>query len=102
ERECREEDGEKDVEHALLRVLGADLHNLLAVRDRRLLRAFQMDVRLDELDRAVTACMEAPANQKITAPPQINPSMKGACRSESFSTFMVSPWVRAMMIEKVI
>jgi len=26
-----EEDGEKDVEHPLLRVLGADLHHLLAV-----------------------------------------------------------------------
>ncbi len=50
-----EEDGEEDVEHALLRVLGADFHHLLAVGDRGLLRAFQLDVGLDELDRAISA-----------------------------------------------
>ena len=31
ERKRGEEDGEKDVEHSLLRVLGADFHHLLAV-----------------------------------------------------------------------
>src|ERR1035437_2654354 len=55
ERKRGEEDGEKDVEHTLLRVLCADLHHLLAVTDRCLLRSFQVDVRLDELDRAVCA-----------------------------------------------
>ncbi len=51
----REEDREEDVEHALLRVLRADLDDLLAVLDRGLLGAFELDVRLDELDRAVGA-----------------------------------------------
>ena len=58
ESECQgnEEDGEEDVEHSLLRVLGADLHYLLAVFNRSFLYAFKPDVRLDELDRAVGAC----------------------------------------------
>ena len=56
ERQRREEHRQEDVEHPLLRVLRADLHDLLAVRDRRLRRpAVQLDVRLDELDRAVGA-----------------------------------------------
>src|ERR1017187_1759058 len=55
ERKRGEEDGEKDVEHTLLRVLCADLNYLLAVTDRCLLRAFQVDVCLDERDRAVCA-----------------------------------------------
>ena len=55
EGEGGEEDGEKDVEHALLRVLGADFDDLLRVGDRGLFYSFQFDVRLDELDRAVSA-----------------------------------------------
>ena len=55
ERQRDEEHREEDVEHALLRVLGADLDHLLAVRDRRLLHAFELDVGLDELHRAVGA-----------------------------------------------
>ena len=35
--------------------LRADLDDLLRVLDRRLLDAFELDVRLDELDRAVGA-----------------------------------------------
>ena len=50
-----EEDRQEDVEHALLRILGADLHDLLAVVNRGLLHAFQLDVCLDELDRAISA-----------------------------------------------
>jgi hypothetical protein len=50
-----EEDGDKDVEHALLRVLGADLDHLLAVGDRGLFRAFELDVGLDELHGAIGA-----------------------------------------------
>ena len=50
-----EEDGQEDVEHALLRVLGADFDDLLAVGDRSLLHALQLDVGLDEFDRAVGA-----------------------------------------------
>src|SRR5204863_514096 len=51
----REEDGEEDVEHALLRVLRADLDDALGVGDRGLLGAVQADVGFDELDRAVGA-----------------------------------------------
>ena len=51
----REEDREEDVDHPLLRVLRADLDDLLAVLDARLLDALELDVRLDELDRAVGA-----------------------------------------------
>jgi hypothetical protein len=54
-RQRREEHAEEDVEHAALRVDGADLDDLLAVFDRRLGRAFELDVRLDELHRAVRA-----------------------------------------------
>src|ERR1041385_2153497 len=52
-RERREEDREEDVEHALLRVLRADLDNFLRVRHRRLRRALELDVGLDELDGSV-------------------------------------------------
>src|SRR5450432_1828231 len=55
EGERAEEDGEKDVEHALLRALRADLDDLLAVGDAGLLRAVELDVPLDELDGAVGA-----------------------------------------------
>ena len=56
ERERREEDGQEDVEHALLRVLGADVDDGLAVLDRGLLDGgVELDVLLDELDRAVRA-----------------------------------------------
>ena len=51
-----EEDGEEDVEHALLRVLRADRHHLLAVLDGGLGRArVELDVALDELHGAVGA-----------------------------------------------
>src|ERR1043165_2480219 len=55
EGERREEDRQEDIEHALLRVLGADLHDLLAVFDRSLLNSFEPDVVLDELDRAISS-----------------------------------------------
>ena len=51
----REENGEEDVEHALLRVLGADFDDLLAVLDASFFDAFQLDVGLDVLHRAVGA-----------------------------------------------
>ena len=52
----REEDRQEDVEHALLRVLGADLHHLLAVaRPRPSRTPSSLMLRLDELDRAVGA-----------------------------------------------
>ena len=50
-----EEHRDEDVQHALLRVLRADLHDLLAVRDRSPLHPFQPDVGLDELHGAVGA-----------------------------------------------
>ena len=48
---------EEDVEHPLLGVLGADLHDLLACprRDAFVDAVVELDVRLDELDRAVGA-----------------------------------------------
>jgi glyoxylase-like metal-dependent hydrolase (beta-lactamase superfamily II) len=51
--ERREEHRQEDVEHALLRVLRADLDDLLAVLDRRLRRALELHVALDELDRPI-------------------------------------------------
>ena len=35
------------------RILGANLNNLLAVLNRSLIRAFKLDVGLDELNRAI-------------------------------------------------
>src|SRR5580658_5561621 len=55
ERKGSEENGEKDVEHSLLRVLRADFYHLLTVGDRCLFRTLQFNVRLDELDRAICA-----------------------------------------------
>src|SRR4051812_21815696 len=51
-----EEYGQEDVEHPLLRILRADLDDLLAVGDRRLgNRVIEPDIGLDELDRAIRA-----------------------------------------------
>ena len=41
-------------------------------------------------------------NQKITAPPAMSPSRNGGCISDSLSRLVVSPWVSATMIEKII
>src|SRR5208282_3564648 len=40
-----------------------------------------------------TACVEAPANQKITAPPVTKPRKKGACSNDNISLLTVRPWV---------
>src|SRR6267142_1462013 len=53
ERQCAEEHGQKDVEHAFLRVLRADFYDLLAVTDGGFLHALEPDIRLDEFDGAV-------------------------------------------------
>ncbi len=50
-----EEHSQEDIEHALLRVLGADLHDFLAVFNRRFLHALKLDVLFDELHRAVSS-----------------------------------------------
>src|SRR4030095_7991244 len=50
-----EEDSKEAVEHALLRVLGADLDRLLRILDGGLRDPLQLDVSLDELDRAIGA-----------------------------------------------
>src|ERR1700730_2119895 len=55
ERESREEHSQEDIKHALLRILGADLHDLLTVFHRSFLNAFETNVRLDELNRAIGA-----------------------------------------------
>src|SRR5207253_1079976 len=44
ESERREENGQEDIEHTFLRILGADFHDLLTVLDRSLFHAFQLDV----------------------------------------------------------
>ena len=49
------EDAEEDIEHASLRVLCADLHDLFAVLDRSFLNAFELNVGFDELDCAIGA-----------------------------------------------
>ncbi len=73
ERECQrsEEHREKDVEHAFLRILGANLHDLLAVGHRGFLHPFELDVGLDEFDRAIGArghglcrCAGEPVNHR--------------------------------------
>ena len=53
ERQRREEHDEEDVEHALLRVLGADLDDLLRVFHRRFRGAFELDVRLGRFGAGV-------------------------------------------------
>src|SRR5262249_537973 len=50
---CGEEDGQEDVEHALLRILSTNLDDPLPVFDRWLGGSFQFDVRLDEFDGAI-------------------------------------------------
>ena len=45
----------KDIQHALLRILRADLDHLLAVGDGGFYHAFELDVGFDELDRAICA-----------------------------------------------
>src|SRR5665213_3717428 len=51
----------------------------------------------------VTACIEAPVNQKITEPPVISPSKNGGYKIDRFfSSSGCSPCVSAMMIEKII
>ncbi len=69
----RKEDGQKNIEHAFLRILGADFHDFLAVLDRRFFHAFQLDVGLDELNRAIgpgrhrlNRCAGKPVNNGAT------------------------------------
>jgi len=50
-----EEHGDENIEHALLRVLGADLDNFFAVSDAGRGRAVELDIGFDEFDRAVSA-----------------------------------------------
>ena len=50
----------------------------------------------------VTAWMEAPENQKTTAPPVMSPRRKGACMRERLSMPSVKWFVSPMMIEKII
>jgi hypothetical protein len=54
-RERREKDRKEDVEHSLLRVLRADLDDLFAVGHGCLGHTLELDVCLDELDRAIRA-----------------------------------------------
>src|SRR5260370_33057188 len=49
----------------------------------------------------VTACVLAPVNQEIMAPPVTRPRTKGAWRSERIVTFSVKPLVQAQMVGKL-
>ena len=49
------EDGQEDIKHALLRILRANLDDLLTVFHRSFLNAFEPDVCFDELHRAISA-----------------------------------------------
>src|SRR5205085_8000745 len=53
--ECGEKYSQEDVEHAPLRVAGANFYDLLAVCNRSLFHSFQADVFLDELHRPISA-----------------------------------------------
>ena len=71
ERQRGKEHGQEDVKHALLRILGADFDHLLRIRDGSLGGAFELDVRLNELHRAVGArgdglgrCAGEPVNHR--------------------------------------
>ena len=66
-----EEDCDEDVQHALLRILGADLDDFLAVGDRGLHHAIELDVGFDELNSAIGArghglrgCAGKPVNHR--------------------------------------
>src|SRR5437868_7326480 len=52
-RQRGEEYGNENVEHALLRVLGADFHDLFAISDTGCCCAFEINVSLDEFDSAI-------------------------------------------------
>src|SRR6266487_6024158 len=59
---------DENVEHALLRVFRADLHDFLAVGDACFFNAFELDVGFDEFDRAVSAsghCLSGGAREPI-------------------------------------
>ena len=55
EAEGNEEDDQEDVEHSRLGVLGADFHDALGIFGGSLLAAVELDVFVDEGDRAVGA-----------------------------------------------
>src|SRR5208337_2438150 len=55
EGQSAEEDCDEDVQHASLGILRADGNHLLAVGDRRLFCALQLDMRFDELHCSVRA-----------------------------------------------
>src|ERR1043166_118786 len=55
ERKSREENRQEDIKHSFLRILGTNLNDFLAVFDRSFLDAFELDVVLDVLDRAISA-----------------------------------------------
>ncbi len=55
ERQCHEKDNDEDVQHTLLSILGADLHDFFAILDGRLFFV-KIDVFLDEDHGPVGAC----------------------------------------------
>ena len=76
--ECERKSGKKDskenIQHSLLRVLSANLHHFLAIRNRSFLHAFQSNIRFDEFDRAVSSgghslggCASEPVNHRPTS-----------------------------------
>src|SRR4029077_15439648 len=55
ESQCGEKHGNENVQHALLRVLGANLNDFLAVSDAGGGSSFELDVGLDKFDSAISA-----------------------------------------------
>src|SRR5687767_17262 len=64
----RKEDREKDIKHAFLRILCADLHYLLTVFNRSFLNALQANVRLNKLHRTIRTrsyCLDRCAGKPV-------------------------------------
>ena len=53
--QCREKYRHEDIKHPFLCIPGADLHDLFAVAHRSFFNAFEFNVGLNELDRAIGA-----------------------------------------------
>ena len=106
ERQGGEEHHQEDVQHALLRVLRADGHHLLGIGHGGLLGAFQLDVALDELHRAIGAGgdrLRAGAGEPVdhrAAGDQAQQEWRVHQR-ELVDVRRSEPLVRATMVEKI-
>ena len=85
--------------------LRADFHDLLAVFDGSFLDAFELDVRLDELDGAIGAGgnrLHRRAGEPVDDSAAGDQSQhKGSVQQRQLVDVLVRPCVRAMMMEKI-